>query len=87
MLLCGAFEMIFNVDEFGTLVSVEDVYKMGVESLEIPEGVQTIGEGVFANFINLKEVKFPKSLKKIDKGAFLRNFGSYFYIEISEASR
>lgn len=61
--------MKFNIDETGTLLSVEGTDKENLESIEIPEGVKSIGESAFT-FSKLKEIKFSKSLKKIGGYAF-----------------
>lgn len=36
----------------------------------MPDGVEVIGEYAFINFINLKKISFPSTLKKIRTGAF-----------------
>lgn len=39
-------------------------------SIEIPEGVEYIGDETFKGCTNLKSIKIPESVKKIDWGAF-----------------
>lgn len=36
----------------------------------IPEGVEVIGEYAFINFVNLKKITFPSSIRIIEEGAF-----------------
>lgn len=38
--------------------------------LELPEGLETIGERAFANCANLEELTLPESITSIDDGAF-----------------
>jgi len=42
-----------------------------VEQLILPETLIEIGEEAFFGCVNLKEVAFPTSLRKIDEGAFM----------------
>ena len=41
-----------------------------ITSIEIPEGVESIGPYAFANLTALTEIKLPSTLKMIDQGAF-----------------
>lgn len=42
----------------------------GVVEAVIPEGITRIGEGVFKNYTNLKNVVLPSTLREIETGAF-----------------
>lgn len=44
--------------------------KDGTTEINIPEGVEVIGEYAFINFVNLKKITFPSSLRRIREGAF-----------------
>lgn len=43
-----------------------------LESIELPEGILYIGDGVFCECYSLKKINFPPSIKKIGKKAFMR---------------
>lgn len=43
-----------------------------LEKVELPEGVEIIGDRVFSQCYQLKEINFPSTIKKIGKGAFER---------------
>ena len=45
-------------------------YTDKITSLDIGEGVETIGANVFARMVNLRSVSLPSTLKKIRNGAF-----------------
>lgn len=44
--------------------------KDSTTEIVIPEGVEVIGEYAFINFLNLKKITFPSSLRRIREGAF-----------------
>jgi len=46
-------------------------YNSSARKITVPEGILEIGRFAFANCINLEEVVLPRSLKRIEQGAFL----------------
>ena len=40
------------------------------ESVTVPEGIHTIGEGAFKGCVSLRQVTLPKSLRQIEANAF-----------------
>lgn len=44
--------------------------KDNTSEIIIPEGVEVIGEYAFINFLNLRKITFPSSLRRIREGAF-----------------
>lgn len=52
----------------------------GFSGAYIPEGIEIIADGAFAGCQNLIQVSFPKSLKKIGRGAFLGSCGFELYL-------
>lgn len=53
-------------------IEVGAFYGSSLKSIEIPEGVEVIGNGAFCNCALLEEVKLPESLKVIGSEAFNR---------------
>ena len=59
------------------LVSLKPDIKEAPENMVIPEGIEIIGPAIFVSknkfqCSNIKSVKFPDSLKKIENNAFFR---------------
>ena len=59
------------------LVSLKPDVKEAPENMVIPEGIEIIGSDIFVSknkfqCSNIKSVKFPDSLKKIENNAFFR---------------
>ena len=63
-----------NSDFISDISAYTDVpwcdYTDKITSLDIGEGVKTIGANVFARMVNLRSVSLPSTLKKIRNGAF-----------------
>ena len=49
----------------------EVITNSSARKITVPEGILEIGRFAFANCINLEEVVLPRSLKRIEQGAFL----------------
>ena len=79
---CDFCSRDYPIDELESQVKVEPsdsfvvqggvlrLYKGNSENVAIPQGVVVIGEGVFRNNIQIKNVRFSSSVLKIDKQAF-----------------
>ena len=59
-----------EVEEIPDRIPAFKYLREDMESFEIPEGTTVIGGYAFANCENLKEIKFPSTLKIIEAGAF-----------------
>ena len=75
----------FEISEDGkTLLSWKmpsGIIGTGFSGAYIPEGIEIIADGAFAGCQNLIQVSFPKSLKKIGRGAFLGSCGFELYLK------
>lgn len=73
----------FGDEEANPLYEAENLYLNGelVETLEIPEGVTVIRQGLFRNAVCVQRVALPKGLKGVAANAFYgcRNIQEVFY--------
>ena len=62
-----------------TITGVKDYT---IRKIEVPEGVQAIADGAFANCVAVTDISLPNSLKYVGYG--LINNGSFFYINYNK---
>lgn len=63
---------LLNIELPDKLIAIGDraFAKSGIGEIIIPESIQELGKGVFANCNNLKKVVLPRGLKSIDASCF-----------------
>lgn len=68
---------VFDLEEFDTLkrsdIKLDDIDLSNVIKIDIPEGVVKVCDGIL-NKCNLIEIKFPRTLRKIENNNLFLNF-------------